>query len=68
MNPCPRCNGQLIRDDDPFDGPRLLCLQCGRSPRIKPLGEYYLRAELEATEKFYPQKAGSPVPPTRVYE
>lgn len=42
---CSHCNGTVIRESDPYDGPRMVCLRCGRSPRIHPLGEWLLEAE-----------------------
>lgn len=62
---CPRCNSRLnwdYEDNCPW------CLYCGYRPRITPLGKFYADRELVPTGMIYKQRAGSKVPPTRMYE
>ncbi len=62
---CSHCNGRLIRETDERNEYEYVCINCGRSPRIMSLGQWYARQEYP-TDKVY--KRGSKAPPTRVYE
>lgn len=62
---CSHCQGKVVRDIDPFDGPRMVCMMCGRSPRITPLAEWYAKQE-RPTEQYY--KTNAKTPPTRKWE
>lgn len=66
---CSHCQGTVIREDDPYDGPRMVCLQCGRTPRITPLGDWLAKVE-RPTEEFWPSRKNQHriPPPTRKYQ